>query len=267
MDGRPDRAMRPFDSRPAAHPTTLDRDVLARELHVWWIPSTDLQDPAVRERVRGWLTPDEQARVKRFHRATDRALHLGGRGLVRCVLSRYAPVAPGTWIFRATGDGRPELDARFDHLGLRFNLSHTPGLIACVVSDGADAGIDVERMGSVEDPIALAAEWFSPQERAGLSPMAPADAERRFFEIWTLKESYLKARGIGLGRVQLDQVTVALEGDGGVRMTFEPPVEDEPGHWQLDLWLRTAEHRGAVAVRHGGRGARRVVVRRARLLG
>ena len=54
------------------------------------------------------------------------------RALVRTTLSRYAEVDPAAWRFERNRYGRPHLLAGQCDRDLRFNLSHTRGLIASV---------------------------------------------------------------------------------------------------------------------------------------
>src|SRR5215208_1046769 len=75
------------------------------------------------------LSADERARYRTFVRAADRDLFLAARVLVRRSLSRYSDIAPAEWIFRRSRHGRPEIANPAAPTGLRFSLSHTPGMI------------------------------------------------------------------------------------------------------------------------------------------
>lgn len=69
-------------------------------------------------------------------------------------------------------------------------------------------------------------------------------------DLWTLKESYLKARSLGLS-VSLDQVTFRLPPEGPLQVSFGPEIQDDPTHWQFGLFSPGSSHRIAVAVRRG----------------
>lgn len=75
-----------------------------------------------------------------------------------------------------------------------FNLSHTSGRVLAVVGD-RPVGCDAERIGPVDD--ALATEALAPDERAVFAAADASARARIFCELWTRKESYVKATGAG----------------------------------------------------------------------
>ncbi len=143
-------------------------------------------------------TPDENERMARFVFERDRWQFLITRALVRTMLSRYATVAPADWRFITNEYGRPEvLDRPAGVADLRFNLSHTDGLIACAVTVGREVGVDVERITRAVTHD-IPGRFFAPREVADLRALPEHDQPRVFFDYWTLKEAYIKARGMGL---------------------------------------------------------------------
>ena len=95
-------------------------------------------DPGVLEKLeeyRPLLSRDEHDRMQRLIFERDRMAFLMTRALARRMLSRYAPVAPADWQFITNAHGRPEISVRpAGTPDLRFNISHTTGLIACAVT-------------------------------------------------------------------------------------------------------------------------------------
>ena len=81
------------------------------EVHVWYVLSDRLTDPALLARHATLLTPEEAARGQRFMLAKDRHQHRIARALVRTTLSRYADVRPEAWSFTTNRYGRPEIAA------------------------------------------------------------------------------------------------------------------------------------------------------------
>ena len=197
------------------------------------------------------LSPDEHERMARFVFDRDRRAFLMTRALVRSMLSRYAPVAPAEWRFIANVHGRPEiLDRPKGAPDLRFNISHTDGLIACAVTIGREVGVDVEHTGRhlTHD---VAGRHFAPNEVTDLRKL-PADEQKKvFFDYWTLKEAYIKARGFGLA-LPLGDFAFKLNPPGPPAITFEPSLDDDPATWQFLQDWPTPQHRLGLAVRRDG---------------
>ena len=211
--------------------------------------------PAVQARLAEYttvLTDDERDRTRRFAQDDDRARFVIGRALARTMLSRFAAVAPREWAIEIDERGRPELGARPPGApDLRFNLSHTPGLIACAVTIGREIGVDVEFIGRRLLHDTIPERFFSTREVADLRALPVAEQAAAFFDYWTLKESYIKARGLGLA-LPLGQFTFHRHSDRGPTIEFAPELHDDPASWQFAQFWPTADHRMAVAVRRVG---------------
>jgi 4'-phosphopantetheinyl transferase len=218
----------------------------AGEAHLWYAHPDKIRDADALRRCDALMTPEERARGARFIPDAARHRHLVTRALVRCVLSRYADVAPGAWRFVENAYGRPEVDPVCDAPGLRFNLSHADGLIVCLVARNMDVGVDVEDTSRVVDYLGIGTRFFSPREATALAAAPEARRAERFFDYWTLKESYIKARGMGLA-LPLAAFSFDLDGQG-TAIAFEPPIEDDPVAWQFDR-LRIGRHTVATAIR------------------
>ncbi len=218
-----------------------------REAHLWWIRADRVDDPDGLRRGRDLLTDDERRKIDRFRFARDRRLCLVSRILVRTTLSRYAAVPPDAWRFRCNDYGRPEIDAPASPL--RFNLSHTPGMVACLVSRDREVGVDVESRSRTGAWLALANRYFAPLEAQALRAIAPPDRARRFLEYWTLKESYIKARGLGLA-IRLADFSFDLPPatPDDVRIRFSGTLRDTPARWQFGLHTPGGRHLAATAV-------------------
>lgn len=223
----------------------------ADEVHVWTVDPEALTDPALLERYEGLLSDDERARRDRFRFERGRHECLVTRALVRTTLSRYVPVAPERWRFVANRHGAPALAPGQVEPPLRFNLAHTRGLIACAVTVDRDVGVDVEWTGRRGASVALADHFFSPSEARALRALPAEQQRERFFRLWTLKESYIKARGMGLA-IPLDRFSFRLDdGSDPIRIELDEGLEDEAEAWQFALWQPTPAHRLAVGVRRG----------------
>lgn len=180
--------------------------------------------------------------------------------MCRTVLSRYAGVGPADWRFSRNAHGRPEIAGPPARSRLRFNLSGTRGMTACAVTLEAAAGIDVEDATRDRPSDGVADRYFSPLEARALRSLEPARRQARFYEYWTLKESYIKARGEGLA-IPLNQFSFHLDEGSRIRVSFAPELEDEPSRWQFNLLRPTARHLLALGVRRSGESAVRITLR------
>jgi 4'-phosphopantetheinyl transferase len=190
------------------------------------------------------LSEDERQRLARFKFERDRRLFLMAHALLRVTLSRYANVEPCAWQFRAGSYGRPEI--AHPPSRLRFSLSHTPGLAACAIILDREIGLDVEDT-SRGAPIDVAERFFSPMEARQVHSAPLKARATRLFQYWTLKEAYIKARGMGLS-LPLDRFTMYEDAEDTWRITFEPPLNDDPGRWQFWSSSVTDNHQAALAI-------------------
>jgi 4'-phosphopantetheinyl transferase len=223
------------------------------EVHLWYVDPEQVADDQLLAAYRALLTPAELERTARFVFERGRREHLITRVLVRTTLSRYYPaVDPRSWQFNANPYGRPEIVAPATAPPLRFNVSHTERLIVCLVAAGREIGVDVEDIGR-HAPLDVADRYFSPHEAAELFSRPAAARPDRFFDYWTLKESYIKARGLGL-QLPLDQFSFHLAAAHQtsappITISFGPEIADDPATWQFSLRILTPRHRLAVAIR------------------
>jgi 4'-phosphopantetheinyl transferase len=119
-------------------------------------------------------------------------------------------------------------------------------MVACAIAPGADIGVDGERVDRPLDEDALATRFFAAVEQAHLRRCAPAQRAIGFFELWTLKEAYLKAIGVGLSHSLSE---MAFELDDGHGIAFVPPPGIDSRSWQFALFEPAPRFRLAVAVR------------------
>ena len=129
--------------------------------------------------------------------------------------------------------------------GLCFNISHTHGLVACIIARNARVGIDVEVADRAADSLLLAEEHFAPCEVEALRKCERASREARFVELWVLKEAYLKGIGAGLS-VRLNELAFRFD-ERSCSLRFEANPTASVGEWQFALFAPSTRHRMAVA--------------------
>lgn len=107
--------------------------------------------------------------------------------------------------------------------GWCFNLSHSGEWTVLALSNG-EVGVDIQQVKPVD--MRLATRFFTESEQTEIEN-AGENAQELFYRIWTIKESYLKALGVGLSR-PLNSFTVRFTA-GGAKID-DPTVE---GEWQV----------------------------------
>lgn len=196
------------------------------EVHLWHI--------ALYAHAVGGLQPllnaDESTRANRFHFARDRNHFTVARASLRKLLSAYLRVnAIGVPL--SYGEmGKPFLAGHADNIN--FNLAHSGGRALYAFSRGRDLGVDLEFIREDFTGDDIAKRFFSAAEVAALQSV-PADFRKdAFFNCWTRKEAYIKARGEGLS-MPLDRFDVSLIPGEPAELLRNHQDEDEVTRWKM----------------------------------
>lgn len=198
------------------------------------------------------LNQEEHERYQRFHFDRDRLIYLAAHALVRMTLARYAPCPPEQWQFVQGAQGKPEIVPAAGRPPLRFNLSHTKGMVACVVALDRDCGVDVENIRPMTDMRSMAAMVFSDGEIAYLESLTEEAWPKNFFTLWTLKEAYIKAIGLGFS-APLKQITFDIASPT-ITVHLEGVCDEDATMWQLQSFSPNGVHQLAVASKKNGSG-------------
>ena len=203
-------------------------DLPAEEVHVW---RAVLEVSArMLDQLRTTLSADELARAARLHFPRDRVRFIAAHGIVRHILSGYLNAAPGGLEFATNEYGKPALAGNWGG-ALSFNLSHSGELVLLALTRGREVGVDVEQFLPARADSAIAENYFSPSEFARLRGLPAGLRPRAFFNCWTRKEAYIKARGMGLA-IPLDSFDVSLAPDEPAALLRTPDAGDAET-WQL----------------------------------
>ena len=233
------------------------------EIHLWLAFYDGITEQNLHSVYRELLNPAEREQESRFYFARDRLRYLVTRALVRTVLSRYAPIRPEDWVFSTNAYGRPEIvNEQARDTGLSFNISHTHSLITMGVTKRRALGVDVENFLAREVSLDIADRFFAPQEVAALAATPQRQRQYRFFEYWTFKEAYIKARGMGLS-LPLDKFSFHYPNDRAVEIAIDPELADESRRWQFWQFRPTPEYLLAICAERVGAQSPSLVVRQA----
>jgi 4'-phosphopantetheinyl transferase len=129
--------------------------------------------------------------------------------------------------------GKPALDLDMpqDRI-LNFNLSHSNEQVLLAFTTVRQIGVDIEYMRPDLDYQSLAEHYFSPLENQLLQGLPTSARLEAFYQCWTRKEAYIKARGKGLS-IPLDSFDVSLQSDEPARLLNSREDPQEAARWRL----------------------------------
>ena len=171
---------------------------LQQQVHVWYCNPQAIFDPDRLEQYLALLSEDERKQQRSFHFNKDQRSYLVSHALVRKALSLYADILPQDWFFGSGARGKPRIENP-SAASLRFNLTHTSDMCACVVTRNIRCGIDAEYTLRENKLLPIARRMFSDIELETFKNKTGTEFRQHFFYYWTLREAYVKARGTGLG--------------------------------------------------------------------
>ena len=232
------------------------------EIHLSLCDYDEVKDEKIHNVCRALLSDQEKQQETRFYFEKDRRRYLLTRALVRTVLSRFEPIPPRDWIFSVNAYGRPEVaNTAVGDVRPSFNISHTNSLIVLGVTKSRALGLDVENVCARKVSIDIADQFFSPNEIAALAVVPPSRQQDRFFEYWTFKEAYIKARGMGLS-IPLDKFSFQYPDEGAVQISIHPELADDAERWQFWQFRPTPEYLVAVCAERAEIGLPAIEVRK-----
>lgn len=176
---------------------------------VYIADATKLQDQQLYRRLYACLDADRRAKADYFLFEKDKRLSVAAGALLQHALQRENIREPA---FEVTATGKPYLAGEER---LYFNLSHSEGMVMCAISD-KEVGCDVEKQAALDRSLAEYVmqdhelEWIYGSSRE-------QEQQHRFFRLWTLKESYMKATGLGISLEPKSFGMLALDGIPAVK--------------------------------------------------
>ncbi len=220
-----------------------------QEIHLWFIRDETIVEESVLEEYYKLLNENERARHERFQFNRDKKQFAITRAAIRTILSKYVEdVRPQSWEFRNNEYGKPSIVTADGKCPVRFNISHSKELIVIAVSLNCELGVDVEYVHRTSRTGDLAERFFSTIESTALG-LLPVELRReRFFDLWTLKEAYIKACGLGLA-IPLDQFSFSFPGPEKIAISFDERRNDSSQSWSFWQFVPAISHKVAVAIK------------------
>ncbi|KDO35496.1 hypothetical protein SPRG_00343 [Saprolegnia parasitica CBS 223.65] len=221
-----------------------------------WAPTPDVWSTLL-----AYLLPVEREKVQRFRFAKDQKFALLSRLLQRHLVHTAFGTPFDAIHLDRTPHGKPSWPD-CPSPTWNYNVSHQERLVAIASADSVRIGVDVVCVTdkpshvTTESFLATFAAFFGPREWAQIH--ASPDPLRRFFHLWSLKEAYVKALGVGVGfdllRVQFDCTDVdaspTLYVDGVASRTWQfhtTPLLDATHLASIALELPADQPRVSVA--------------------
>lgn len=226
-------------------PPPTDLRLSRDEVHVW---RAEINQPdAILQSLHQLLAPEERQRAEKFRFKKDRDQFIVSRGALRTIVGRYLKRDPVALLFDYNQYGKPVLAGIHADAGLCFNLSHSHGLTLLAVTYNRQLGIDLEYMR--EDLVweEIADQFFTQREAAMLRALPVCRQVAGFFNCWTRKEAYIKAKGEGLS-IPLSRFDVSLApGEPAVFLRFSHDPQ-EVSFWSLRELKLDANYAAALVV-------------------
>jgi 4'-phosphopantetheinyl transferase len=197
------------------------------EVHLWQARLDD----RLADGLKRLLSPDELSRADRLLFSKDRDHFIVARGLLRILLAAYVDIDSADLRFSYAEKGKPSLEEN-QRTAINFNLAHSHGMALYAFAHGREVGVDLEyiREGLADEKIAE--RFFSPREIETLRTVPAQSRKEAFFNCWTRKEAYIKARGEGLS-MPLDAFDVSLAPGELATLLRNHNEPGEVGRWTM----------------------------------
>lgn len=216
------------------------------EIHFFYTKLDEIQSNHILELYRSVISDGEKIKVDRYIFEKDQHNSLVTRALLRFLLSIYTNKVPEYFEFVENDFGKPELKPGCIDIPVRFNISHSGGVTACALVINNDIGLDVEDCQRKID-LGIADRFFSKSEADYLNNCREAEKQSVFLDLWTLKESYIKARGMGLS-IALDKFSFTMD-HPDICIQFHKSLEDCSEQWQFFKFSPVQNYKAAISIR------------------
>lgn len=203
------------------------------EIHIWHANPANFKNGDTLNYFASLLNKDEIKQKNQFYFDDLQHHYLITRALVRIVLSKYISyVKPEEWQFSREAYGKPFIaNPKLADI-LSFNISHTPGAIVLALVKKTEIGIDIENIDRKTNIKSIYQSAFSSEEILLLENTPLHHKKKLFYRLWTLKEAYVKAKGLGLS-LSFNQFSFSFPSNEKILISFNPLIEDQPHHWQF----------------------------------
>ena len=202
------------------------------EIHIWQVALSDVDPAALTQQALAWLQAKDVVRYERLVQQRHRLEFLLGKWLTRICLSEYTGLAMGDWQFIDNAYGKPQPREGLGVQAPFFNLSHSNGRAVLAVSRTPELGVDIEFTGRKRRAAKIAHRYFADEEIQTLLALPDSAQQSRFYELWSLKEAYIKARGLGLA-IPLRSFAYTFSPN---RVGLNEMTRSSAAQWRWQIW-------------------------------
>ena len=202
------------------------------EIHIWQVALSDVDPAALTQQALAWLQAKDVVRYERLVQQRHRLEFLLGKWLTRICLSEYTGLAMADWQFIDNAYGKPQPREGLGVQAPFFNLSHSNGRAVLAVSRTPELGVDIEFTGRKRRAAKIAHRYFADEEIQTLLALPDSAQQSRFYELWSLKEAYIKARGLGLA-IPLRSFAYTFSPN---RVGLNEMTRSSAAHWRWQIW-------------------------------
>lgn len=214
------------------------------DIHLYVSHSNTIDDPGLLRKYEKLLSSSESDTYYSFNYLEQRKSFLIAKALIRNVLSHYVEKPIESWDIRYSVLGKPYVAC--PDKNLNFNISHTQNLVVCAISTSHNIGVDIEYIDEDRDVINISKKCFSKDEIKTIQGISDRHLQlKKFYEVWTLNEAFVKASGRGM-EIPVDDFSVCVldASDGGyvndnINICIHEPSSKRPRNtknWLLSLY-------------------------------
>ncbi len=199
-----------------------------------WCVSLDMGEDSFHI-LYGFLSKEERQKADSLQFPFVREKYVTSRGLLRGILALYVHTEPGDLQFSYGVYGKPGIPHTCDGLEITFNMSHSNGLALYGVGLGLALGVDIEKIRENMAFLDISKRFFSENEYDAIKKLPSAQIKEGFFNCWTRKEAYVKAKGVTLASL-IGRFEVSLAPGAPAEMLAHEADPLEKGRWSfMDL--------------------------------
>ncbi|MGB2692924.1 MAG: 4'-phosphopantetheinyl transferase superfamily protein [Thermodesulfobacteriota bacterium] len=178
--------------------STYNGRLTDNQIHIWKV-YTDYPSVEIESLYKNILSPNERERVDRLRFENDKKRFIISRGQLRKSLSHYLKVGPADIAFTYNKYGKPRINSEINLEKIKFNASHSKNLVVYAITQNTEIGIDLEYIREVSKADKIVSRYFGEEESKFYYSQPDDKKDLAFFTLWTRKEAYSKAKGMGIG--------------------------------------------------------------------